>query len=477
MPDYGGGGRHGMGGDRSGLGGQNRGGEGRQRQLEKQRELQRKADIANQQRVAQQKANAAAAAAAQRQIQQRQADEAAAARAELNRLREQRLADEKAAKAREDARNRELAEAEAARKQKLAEERQARLQKEEQEAAATRQLTTDRTQSNLSESLVNKLAPDTLKALLAGGHGISGNVFGGLDDDTKNKVQDVLSDINDDTARQANRLRAEVDQLSRLGAYGNLTPNEAATFSDRASTSMGLLTNQQRQELTNRGFDLDNLAYTPGQGLLGLQQQALIRDTQTGEIIGRPNQGLMGPAGAGLAALGIDTSGINFGTDLTQDRGGRQDERLAGIPIIAQTEGQEDGEEDGEEDSEDQEQVFTGDLRGTSPGFTTSMGGTGITSTPSAGNYMDYMNYAFRPVNLATPFRGQPTQQIMGSNPLFGANPVYRAHGGRVGRNMGGIIGFMDEPINIMYPSNQNNVLHGGISSILKKYKEIRSEL
>ena len=49
--------------------------------------------------------------------------------------------------------------------------------------------------------------------------------------------------------------------------------------------------------------------------------------------------------------------------------------------------------------------------------------------------------------------------------------------GGRVGRDMGGIIGFMDEPINIMYPGNQNNVLHGGISSILKKYKEIRSEL
>ena len=58
------------------------------------------------------------------------------------------------------------------------------------------------------------------------------------------------------------------------------------------------------------------------------------------------------------------------------------------------------------------------------------------------------------------------------SNPYFSAK-----QGGRVGRNMGGIIGFMDEPINIMYPGGQNNVLHGGISSILKKYKEIRSEL
>jgi len=54
---------------------------------------------------------------------------------------------------------------------------------------------------------------------------------------------------------------------------------------------------------------------------------------------------------------------------------------------------------------------------------------------------------------------------------------TYLQQGGRVRRDMGGIIGFMDEPINIMYPSNQNNVLHGGISSILKKYKEIRSEL
>jgi len=69
-------------------------------------------------------------------------------------------------------------------------------------------------------------------------------------------------------------------------------------------------------------------------------------------------------------------------------------------------------------------------------------------------------NYTFDPLSQTA------------SNPYFSAK-----QGGRVGRNMGGIIGFMDEPINIMYPSNQNNVLHGGISSILKKYKEIRSEL
>ena len=66
----------------------------------------------------------------------------------------------------------------------------------------------------------------------------------------------------------------------------------------------------------------------------------------------------------------------------------------------------------------------------------------------------------------------------LASNPFAAPQQAsYLQQGGRVGRNMGGIIGFMDEPINIMYPSNQNNVLHGGISSILKKYKEIRSEL
>ena len=64
------------------------------------------------------------------------------------------------------------------------------------------------------------------------------------------------------------------------------------------------------------------------------------------------------------------------------------------------------------------------------------------------------------------------------SNPFAAPQQAsYLQQGGRVGRNMGGIIGFMDAPINIMYPGGQNNVLHGGISSILKKYKEIRSEL
>ena len=49
--------------------------------------------------------------------------------------------------------------------------------------------------------------------------------------------------------------------------------------------------------------------------------------------------------------------------------------------------------------------------------------------------------------------------------------------GGRVQKDMGGFIGFMDEPLNIMHPTAKIDVVDDGISSILKKYKEIRSEL
>ena len=49
--------------------------------------------------------------------------------------------------------------------------------------------------------------------------------------------------------------------------------------------------------------------------------------------------------------------------------------------------------------------------------------------------------------------------------------------GGRVYKDMGGFIGFMDEPLNIMHPTAKIDVVDDGISSILKKYKEIRSEL
>jgi len=69
-------------------------------------------------------------------------------------------------------------------------------------------------------------------------------------------------------------------------------------------------------------------------------------------------------------------------------------------------------------------------------------------------------NYTFDPLSQTA------------SNPYFSAR-----QGGRVQKDMGGFIGFMDEPLNIMHPTGKIDVVDGGISSILKKYKEIRSEL
>jgi len=57
------------------------------------------------------------------------------------------------------------------------------------------------------------------------------------------------------------------------------------------------------------------------------------------------------------------------------------------------------------------------------------------------------------------------------------SNPYGLRQGGRVYKDMGGFIGFMDEPLNIMHPTAKIDVVDDGISSILKKYKEIRSEL
>jgi len=390
------------------------------------------------------------------EIRKRQADEAAATRREAA-----RIATEEENKRVAEIRKRQAEEAAAA--ERAAAQIAANEAIKEEEARVANLLgnvNMGATKGNLSSSLVDKLSPGTLEQLLAGGHGIDGSTFEGLGDDTKTKVVGVLDQLETDKAAAVEKVRRD------LFDYTSGLELPVTTFDQAQQVSMAQLTDRQRQELLDRGFDLSNLAFTPGEGLFGLKQQPLIRDINTGEVVARPSQGLTGPIGAGLAALGVDTSSVNFGVDRTQDRGGRQDERLAGIPTIAQTATQRQDAEDAEEE------VLTGftrDQRGTGTGFTPSMGGTGIASTPAAGNYMDYINYAFRPVNLATPFAGQPTQQITGFNPLFGDNPVYRAHGG--------FIGFMDEPLNIMYPSNGNMVVHDGISGILKKYKEIRSEL
>ena len=294
--------------------------------------------------------------------------------------------------------------------------------------------------------------------MIAGGHGISENVFGGLDEGSKEKVVDAVQSIDRDIATQANLVRTDLDRLAGLGFFGPLKPNEQPTTRSLASQSIDRLTDKQKQQLTDRGFDLDNLAFTPGEGLFGLKQQPLVRDINTGEVVARTSEAMTGPIGAGLAALGVDTRGISFPTDPAADRGGRQDERLR---IIEQQQ-QQHQEQQQQEQQQQQPDVlsgFTGDARGSSPQFISSLPTSGITKLPAATNYMDYLKSAFTPVNLASPFGG-----------TFSSNPIYRAA-------HGGFIGFMAETLNIMYPSNGNMVVHDGISGILKKYKEIRSEL
>ena len=48
--------------------------------------------------------------------------------------------------------------------------------------------------------------------------------------------------------------------------------------------------------------------------------------------------------------------------------------------------------------------------------------------------------------------------------------------GGRIGYDNGGMTGFVDEPISIMYMGD-DDVAHSGISGILEKYRQIRSTL
>ena len=65
----------------------------------------------------------------------------------------------------------------------------------------------------------------------------------------------------------------------------------------------------------------------------------------------------------------------------------------------------------------------------------------------------------------------------LASDPFAVQQATSLRQGGRVQKDMGGFIGFMDEPLNIMHPTAKIDVVDDGISSILKKYKEIRSEL
>jgi hypothetical protein len=314
-----------------------------------------------------------------------------------------------------------------------------------------------------------------------------------------------------------------------------IEPYKPYSLDDAARMSINQLTDSQRQALEDRGFDLANLAYTPGEGILGLEQQPMIRDINTGEIVGYPSEGLTGYLGAAANLLGVDTSGINFGTDPMAERGigDRGQGNELGLSPAVYTQIQADAQAAAEAAAEaaaaaaaveadaqaEQEEILTG----FSPQYTTSPATSGIATVPATGNYMDYMQYAFRPVNLADPFGGSPTQTITGYNPLFADNPVYAADGGRVGFKPGGSVGYKDiveryaeglsqedyirfielSPVQQREEMKRAGVLrddmnkggrvgkmHGGImvmgdegvvnngiGGILSKYKEIRSEL
>ena len=95
-----------------------------------------------------------------------------------------------------------------------------------------------------------------------------------------------------------------------------------------ARLSMTQLSPQQQASLTNRYGSLKNLGYIPGQGLMNLTKAPTITDITTGEIVGHPREGLTGYLGMAADLLGIDTSSINYGTDIeaerAADRGQRQ---------------------------------------------------------------------------------------------------------------------------------------------------------
>jgi len=375
-------------------------------------------------RLAKQKADAAAA---------KLAAEAAEARAEFNRLAAERR--------REEARIRDL-QLETEKKEK--EERQARLQKEQEEEAAARKAKAD---AEAAAKAAKEREADALRKQQ-------------LDYLSNPAVQDALKDL----PRRVTPVEKQVRSQALLGGLGMLTPQEEDNLTPQSLARLSRIDLSSSQERAlqdyakEQGLDVDNFVFTPGEGPFGLKQQPLIRDITTGEIIGRPSEGMTGPLGAGLAALGIDTSGISFPTDPTADRGGRQDDRQA-TSTSSRFGNLLKKEEEPKEEEQEVLSGFTGAARGSSPQFISSLPVSGITRLPAATNYMDYLRSAFTPVNLASPFGG-----------AFSSNPVYRAA-------HGGFIGFMDEPLNIMYPSNGNMVVHDGISSILKKYKEIRSEL
>ena len=203
--------------------------------------------------------------------------------------------------------------------------------------------------ANLSKELVDKLAPETLKALLEGGHGISGSTYGKLSDDAKYNVDTAVAKISQDEAAAAYDTQQKLMEQAHLGAYGTLTPQETNNLSPQmaASLSMTQLSPQQRAALTQRGYDLSKLGYVPGLGIMGLQRQPTIRDITTGEVLGYPSEGLTGYAGMLADFLEIDTSGMNFGIDPEAEREAtRGQEPLSTMELLYPTEGESLTEEE-----------------------------------------------------------------------------------------------------------------------------------
>jgi hypothetical protein len=178
----------------------------------------------------------------------------------------------------------------------------------------------DPDKAKLSKDLVEKLAPDTLKALIAGGHGVSGSTYGGLSDDAKDRVDDAVFGLGEDEAAAA------LDAHQRVMAYvtqqaipvpphiDRLTPQVAAAL------TMNQLSPQQQSAFISKYGSLENMGYVPGQGLMNLTQQPTVRDITTGEILGYPSEGLTGYLGMAADFLGLDTSGVNFGVDPEAER-------------------------------------------------------------------------------------------------------------------------------------------------------------
>jgi len=313
------------------------------------------------------------------------------------------------------------------------EERQARLQKEQEEEAAARKAKAD---AEAAAKAAKEREADALRKQQ-------------LDYLSNPAVQDALKDL---PSRQP-------------GLFGTLTPQDVKQRTT-INTLIDKNPNVFKQFANEEGF------IDPSQFII---EDDILKTSGTKQRIGSVGQFgdmLPGPMSA-IGSFFMDPSTPTFTVDPIFAREGQRGGQGGGLDSIVRQMGGPDREstdipsvlpqQKQEEQKQEEEQEilsgFTGAERGSSPQFISSLPVSGIAAAPNVANYMDYLKSAFTPVNLASPFGG-----------AFSNNPVYRAA-------HGGFIGFMDEPLNIMYPSNGNTVVHDGISSILKKYKEIRSEL